>query len=147
MYQQFSVARLMSQDHERILGLFKEFKREKKKEGSNARHIFKSFMTELQTHFRAEERVCHLLRKHDKYSNLMVLASMLDKEHTMLIRQAQDIHAQLGKNQKFIDTSDLYELLTRHADTEDRYLYPEFDAQMTRSEKNWLRQQLKQERR
>jgi hemerythrin len=132
---ELSISALMVSDHERLLGLFNDFKSCKDHERERVIKIFSRFRNELLNHFITEETIMKksFTNKEGK-ENLLPIAASLKLEHKRIIDIVNEINEACKKGRK-IDLSNLFLILRHHKNIEDRLFYPELDRVLSEKEK------------
>lgn len=122
--QALSVTGLFVEDHRRILFLLQNFKENKDRNIKKSIEVFNQLRQALQKHFREED----ILYSKCKYSTgtILPILNTIRTEHHMIYSKLNEIQNALNTDQK-IDLSGFYDLLEKHRDTEEEFLYPEFD--------------------
>jgi len=131
---------LMIEDHERLIGLFDDFKKTEKKDLKKANELFARFDKELRNHFIAEEKI--IISTFRKNNNTLPIVSVLKSEHIKIRSILEKILASIRENSK-INTFDLFTVLTRHQNIEERLFYPELDEMLSEKEKNAVYEKIK----
>ncbi len=128
-----NVISLFLEDHERISQLLTEFKKLKHKNIRKAKDIFKQLHQDLIRHFH-QEKILYSRYKQTTGDILPILQT-INKEHTTILEKLLGIQRSLAKEDTNIDISDLYAILEKHKNVEDRLLYPEFERILSEKEK------------
>ena len=131
-----TITRLMVRDHARLLGLFIELKNLKNKDIKKFRELFKKLNNGLRTHFIEEEKIINSAfgKKSDKGSNLLPIASSLKLQHNQITTILESISKSISQGET-IDFSDLYLILNKHKNIEERLFYPELDRMLSEKDK------------
>ena len=134
---EYTISELMARDHERLMGLFNDFKHTKDKDIKQASKIFSKFHNELMNHEMVEDRIIKSVfgkKGKEKNENLLPIAQSLEMDHVKIMNLMSNISGAI-KNKKAIDTSDFYLTLQKHRNIEDMLLYPELDRVLSEKEK------------
>lgn len=140
-----SITELMINDHERIIDLLNQFKRNKNTRFSDSKKLFAQFRKELEKHFNTESRITNIAfssNKKLKKSNILPISNSLELDHIKIMQIVQEIQTSIKKNEKNIDISDLYLNLTRHKNIEERLFYPKLDGLLTEKEKIYINEKI-----
>ncbi|MBN1156835.1 hemerythrin domain-containing protein [Candidatus Woesearchaeota archaeon] len=132
-----SITELMVSDHERIMGMFNDFKSTVKFNLETGARIFSRFESEFRKHMKVEEKlISTIFRKSaGEKENLVPIADSLKLEHETLLSNMNIIAVGLKKNE-VPDSNGFYLMLRHHKNIEDRLFYPKLDDVLDEKEKN-----------
>lgn len=136
-----SIARKMSEDHEKITEIFNQFTNEKNDHKVKS-EMFSRFSKEFKTHMETEEIVMRSIRKNEVAKAVVPVASSLAIDHVKLLELLGGIEESVRKGEE-IETGDFYMLLRKHKNVEDRLFYPELDRILDDKEKIKILERLK----
>ncbi|MFH1641778.1 MAG: hemerythrin domain-containing protein [Nanoarchaeota archaeon] len=124
--QAYNIINLFVEDHNRITELLDIFT------GKKTKHNFNNLKKALEKHFVEEE----LLYSRYKYKTgeIIPVLQTVGKEHSNILEILKKIEAAVKKIYA-VGILELYALLERHKNMENRLLYPELDKVITDKEK------------
>lgn len=128
-----NIISLFVEDHERIAQLLTEFKKDKNKNPKKAKEIFKQLHNDLIKHFH-QEKILYSKYKQTT-GDILPIIQTVNQEHIVILEKLMNIHQSLDKEETNIDVSNLYSLLEKHKNVEERNLYPELDLVLSEKEK------------
>lgn len=141
MPEKKTISELMLKNHRNIEKRFAAFNDSLERNFKSVNKTFNKFRIEAQKHFRIEEeaifRVCHGLS-----GEMFTVLPNLIKEHDIILELVNDIENNLGVK-KSVSLLKIKKLLTRHKYCEDRFLYPQLDKCLTKSQKDSIVRNLK----
>lgn len=118
----------MGEDHDRLDGIFKEFKSAKNTDKNKARSLFHEFKVGLQRHIVWEEEILFPLFENKTGMHDTGPTAVMRMEHKKIKDFLERIHSSLGKNIQTKGLEDgLIEVLTEHNNKEESILYPWID--------------------
>lgn len=126
----------MSQDHDRLDDIFKEFVRKRKKKLSQAKQLFSQFKTGLERHIVWEEEILFPLFESKTGMFNMGPTVVMRTEHKKIKQYLTKIINKINNNN--FDTikleKQLMEILIDHNGKEEMLLYPWFDNSIDKKE-------------
>jgi len=128
---------LMIKKHKQLVKLLNDFKDVKNKYSKKTSQLFARLSNELKRHFIIEENIISYLKPQNENNsvNLFPIAEAIKIEHDNISRILDNISESIKTNGK-INTYNLYPLLKRHRNIEERLFYPKLDAVLPEKEKN-----------
>lgn len=131
-----TVLNFMGEDHDRLDGIFKEFKNIKTTDKNKARNLFHEFKIGLQKHIVWEEEILFPLFENKTGMRDTGPTAVMRMEHKKIKDFLERIHCSLSKNVQTNDLEEgLIEVLTEHNNKEEDILYPWIDNSVSEQEK------------
>ncbi len=131
-----TVLGFMGEDHDRLDGIFKEFKNAKNTNKNKAKILFSEFKNGLQRHIEWEEEILFPLFENKTGMRDEGPTAVMRMEHRTIKDFLEKIHSGLGRN---VQTNNLEEelvlVLTEHNGKEEDILYPWIDNSADEEEK------------
>jgi len=131
--QPLSIIGIFLEDHDRIESMLSDFKKHKHEGSKKTYELFKDLSGALVRHFHQEE-ILYSTYKH-KTGQIIAVLQTVREEHEIILKKLSKINDSLMKQNSDIDVSELFTLLQRHKNVEDRLLYPELDRVLTDKER------------
>ncbi|HEU5082228.1 MAG TPA: hemerythrin domain-containing protein [Acidimicrobiales bacterium] len=127
---------LLKADHDKVRGLFEEFKQAKEAEASDRmRDVQQQIFSELETHTRLEEDIFYpAVRELDEEEMTETVAEGIQEHHVVkvLMREVEEVKGDETFESKM---AVLIENVEHHADEEEDELFPELREKVTQE---WL---------
>ncbi len=123
----------MSQDHDRLDGLFSEFQATKRSDLSHAKQCFREFNGGLQRHIVWEEEVLFPLFERQTGMQDHGPTAVMRAEHRRIHHALDQIHERIAKGDTPNDAleEELIALLAPHNQKEESILYPWIDQSLS----------------
>ena len=136
----------MAQDHDRLDGIFKEFRGIKVQDLKKAKSFFHDFKIGLQKHIVWEEEILFPIFENKTGMFETGPTAVMRMEHRQIKEFLEKIHDRILKGEtKEIDELEkgLIEVLTAHNQKEENILYPWIDDSISETEKEEVFTQMK----
>ena len=124
-----NIMEFMSQDHDNLDELFKQFQYQKNKDLARAKSLFAEFRAGLEKHIVWEEEILFPIFEKAQNMQLSGPTYVMRKEHEMIKTILNQIQKEIegGNNQIENLEKNLFEVLKPHNDKEEAILYPWID--------------------
>ena len=132
--EETNIIGLFVEDHERISSLLNDFKKHKHNRARKTKELFSQLSRSIAVHLHQEE-ILYTQYRNTTGKTLPILQTIRN-EHTLISEKIQEIKDELEKGEGKIEIGDLYEVIERHKNVEERLLYPELDNVLTQKEKD-----------
>ena len=146
MVKESFISSSMKKNHEKIERLLEEFKKSIGKDMVVIKSKFKKFKWELEKHTFIEEKAIFTFYNPEKdeegeYSNM----ADIEDEHDEILETMSKIEKDLeeGRVNRFM-VSEMQELLKKHQEFEDEFLYPKLDKKLNASQKKIISEKVKE---
>ena len=136
----------MAQDHDRLDGIFKEFREVKNNDLKKAKSYFHDFKIGLQKHIVWEEEILFPIFENKTGMFETGPTAVMRMEHRQIKEFLEKIHDQIlkGETSKIDELEKgLIEVLTTHNQKEENILYPWIDDSISETEKEEVFTQMK----
>lgn len=132
-----TVLSFMGEDHDRLEGIFKEFRKIKNADENKARNLFHEFKVGLQKHIVWEEEILFPLFENKTGMHDTGPTAIMRMEHRKIKDFLERIHSNLidGSTQTGDLEEGLIEVLAEHNNKEENILYPWIDNSVSEEEK------------
>ena len=131
--EQVNITAVFVKDHERMSKLLEDFKDDKQKTQKKNIEIINQLQNFLKKHFKEEELL------YSKYKlttgNLLPVIQTIKSEHKSFLESLDNMQTALKNGSTEIELFDIYHLLIKHKNVEERLLYPELDNALSDKEK------------
>ena len=136
----------MAQDHDRLDGIFKEFREVKNNDLKKAKSFFHDFKIGLQKHIVWEEEILFPIFENKTGMFETGPTAVMRMEHRQIKEFLEKIHDQIlkGETSKIDELEKgLIEVLTAHNQKEESILYPWIDDSLSETERENVFTQMK----
>ena len=132
-----NVLEFMGKDHDRLDGIFKDFRSEIKKDISKAKQLFHDFKTGLQKHVVWEEEILFPIFENKTGMFDEGPTVVMRMEHCQIKDFLEKIHERIIKGNCDVESlqNSLIEVLTEHNNKEESILYPWIDKETSELER------------
>jgi len=139
------ITNFMSNDHDRLDEIFKEFQDVKNLDLNRARSLFSQFKSGLERHIVWEEEILFPLFENQTGMRETGPTAVMRMEHRQIKDFLQQIHMAIsvGETETAQQESGLVAVLTAHNDKEENILYPWIDKSVSEQEKQDSLQKMK----
>ena len=131
------IADIMGKDHDRLDGIFQEFRSTKSNDFENARKLFSDFKTDLERHIIWEEDILFPMFESRTGMYDSGPTAVMRMEHRQIKGFLEQIHNAISsgnlKTEEF--EKGLIEVLTAHNNKEESILYPWIDNSISEDER------------
>ena len=140
-----SIMKFMADDHDRLDGIFKQFKTIKNSNIEKAREMLKEFKTGLERHIVWEEELLFPAFESKTGISEEGPTAVMRTEHTEIKSTLEKMYSKITSGDNKVEDleQDLLGVLGPHNDKEEEILYPWIDQSLSEAERNSMLEKMK----